>query len=82
MDSLPKSHYRRFVHPRFLQAFERHLHHAHRAVNDLASGGDDGFGLLAPQHGLSDFGRIGEMGEPRLSHLYVRDLQPLTVSYS
>ena len=48
------------------EVLERHLDHADRALHDFASGGDDGFGLLAAEHGLGDLRRVGEVGEAGL----------------
>ena len=45
---------------------ERHLDHAHCAVNDPRAGCNHGGRLLAPQHDLGDLGRVGQPGDPGL----------------
>ncbi|MCY1005886.1 hypothetical protein OV079_09955 [Nannocystis pusilla] len=59
-----------------LEAAQAHLDHADGALDDLPAGGDDGLGLLAPQHGLGDLGGVGEVREATVDDLEAGDVEP------
>jgi len=55
-----------FDDPFALQLFDGHADHPDSTFDDLATGGDDGLGLLAPKHGAGDFGGVGKVGNAGL----------------
>src|SRR5258708_35978216 len=59
------------------QLVQRHFHHRYRTVDDLRARRDDRFRLLATQHHLRDFRRVGEVHQPRLFDDDAGFFQPL-----
>ena len=53
------------------------FHHADGAAHQRVAGGDYRFGLLFAQHGLGDFGRVGQVGEAGFVDADARAFDPL-----
>ena len=57
------------------EVFQGHLNHTNGAFHDGAPGSNDGGGLLALQHGLRNFGGIGQIVDPRFDDFDTGDVQ-------
>ncbi len=58
-------------HVTIAETLKGELDHAHRSLDDVLAGGDDGRGLLAAQHRLGDLWRVGDPDD-----LAVHDSEP------